>query len=83
MLPDSRSASFLGLSKLSLFDVRREYCRDDLSEFFVDLRLASCNSFIVSEGYKTPFSPHFSDRTFPILNRSHGRANNSVLTPPH
>ena len=49
MLPDSRSASFLGLSTLSLFDVLledfREYCQDDSSDFFVDLRLASCNSF--------------------------------------
>ena len=38
---------------------------------------------IISEGYKTPFYPHFSDRTFPIFDRSHGRANNSVLIPPH
>ena len=43
----------------------------------------SRKKIIISEGYKTPFYPHFSDRTFPIFNRSHGRANNSDLTPPH
>ena len=45
--------------------------------------IETCKILIISEGYKTLFSPHFSDRTFPIFNRSHERANNSVLIPPH
>ena len=78
MLPDTRSASFLGLSTLSLLDILLEVFleddRDDLSGYFLDLGLASCISF--SRNSKR-FFRHLSDLEVISLSSSSGELSSS------